>query len=138
MDPLSALSIATGIVTFVDFGGKLISLYSEIQRTGRPSALSDIEDQLRDLSANATHAKETIAKLQEHYPHQSESLDRLRAECLLAEKELQGLVPTRGGRGAKALGAVHSLFKQGDFKRSEERLRSIREQTMMAVIMCIA
>src|SRR4051812_6353520 len=30
MDPISALSIATGIVTFADFGTKLLKLYGEV------------------------------------------------------------------------------------------------------------
>ncbi|KLU82378.1 hypothetical protein MAPG_01450 [Magnaporthiopsis poae ATCC 64411] len=148
MDPFSALSIATGVVAFVDFGGKLLSLYSEIQQSdeGRPAALSALEAQSRELSANATHAREKIASLREHYPQQVECLDRLKAECALAEKELQGLVdglPARSGRGLKAQGAqvlsaVNLFFKQGDFKRLEDRLKSIRDQTIMSTVMCTA
>ncbi|KAL8376185.1 hypothetical protein RB595_007339 [Gaeumannomyces hyphopodioides] len=148
MEPFSALSIATGVIAFVEFGGKLLSLYSEIQRSdqGRPAALSALEAESRELSANATHAREKIASLRERYPQQVECLDRLKAECALAEKELQGLIdglPAQSGRGlnaqgAQVLGAVHLFFKQGDFKRLEDRLKSIRDQTNMSIVMCIA
>jgi len=63
MDPLSALSIATSIITFVDFGAKLVSQYSDIKNSqdGRPTALSALETELGELSANATHARDKVA-----------------------------------------------------------------------------
>lgn len=70
MDPLSALSIATGIVTFVDFGAKLVSLSLEIKKSeeGRPAALSALMVESRDLSGHAAHARRKIASLQVRYP----------------------------------------------------------------------
>lgn len=150
MDPLSALSIATGIVTFIDFGAQLVSLYLEVQASdaGRPAALSALETESRELSGNASHAQTRIAALQARYPRQSDSLARLAAECAGAEKDLQsladGLTATPGthhglrARGAQALVAIRGIRKQGDIEALQGRMRSIREQLMMSVIMCIA
>src|SRR5690348_12450845 len=93
MDPLSVLSIATGIVTFVDFGAKLVSLSLEIKKSdeGRPAALSALMVESRDVSGHATHARDKISSLQVRYPCQSESFTRLDAECVQAEKDLQKL-----------------------------------------------
>ena len=150
MDPLGALSIATGIITFVDFGAKLVALYLEIQKfnDGRSSAVSALEKESRELSGNATHARDKIAALQARYPRQSETLARLAVECAQVEKDLQRLTDSlavKSGaqhglrvRGAHALVAIRSRLKQGDIDSLQGRLRSIREQLMMAVIICIA
>lgn len=130
MDPLSVLSIATGIVTFVDFGAKLVSLSLEIKKSdeGRPAALSALMVESRDLSGHATHARDKIASLQVRYPRQSESFTRLDAECVQAEKDLQKLAdsltvqPGAGGhhglraRGALALVSLRGTLKQGDIE----------------------
>ncbi|KAK4151838.1 hypothetical protein C8A00DRAFT_45022 [Chaetomidium leptoderma] len=148
MDPISALSIAAGIVAFVDFGAKLVSLYLEIQESehGRPAALSALDTESRELSGNASHARDKVASLQARYPRQSESLARLAAECAQAEKDLWSLTdslrvkPGHGlrARGSLALVAIRGMLKQGDVEALQGRLRSIREQTMMSVIMCIS
>ncbi len=150
MDPLSALSIATGIVTFVDFGSKLISLYREIQKSeaGRPAALSALETESRELSDNASHAQSKIADLQTRYPGQAATLARVAADCAQAEKDLQSLVDSftvnpgaRHGlraRGALALVAFRGRLKQADIDALQSRLRGIREQLMMSVILCIS
>jgi hypothetical protein len=147
MDPINALSIAAGIVAFVDFGAKVVSLYLEIQESeGRPAALSDLETELRELSGNASHARDKVASLQAQYPGQAESLARLAAECTRAEKDLRSLTdsltpkPGHGlrARGAQVLVSVRGIWKQGDVEALRGRLRSIREQTMMSVMMCIS
>lgn len=145
---LSALSTATSIITFVDFGAKLVSQYSDIKNSqdGRHTALSALETELGELSANATHARDKVAALQARYPHQSGSLARLSAECALAEKQLRGVVgavTAKPGHGlrvwrANASASLHSVLKRGDIEDLQSRLRMIREQTMMCVIMCIS
>jgi len=150
MDPLSALSIATGIVTFIDFGAKLVTLYVEIQKSddGRPAALSALETESRELSGHSSHAISNIAALKERYPRQAELLTRLAAQCAQAEEDLRSLTDSLTmkaasqhglrARGALALVAIRSRLKQGDIDVLQDRLRSIREQLMMTVIMCIA
>lgn len=150
MDPLSCLSIATGIITFVDFGAKLISLYVEVRESEdvRPEALSTLQNESRELSDNATQARDKVTTLQARYPRQAESLSRLLTECTQAENELRRLTDSLnpsghgGGRGLRGgaqalLVTIRTMRKRGDLESLQDRLRSIREQTMMSVIMCI-
>lgn len=147
MDPLSALSIATAVITFVDFGSKLISLYLKAQESenGRRAALCKLETELRELSKNASQARERCSDLQTRYPRQSESLEQLSAECSNVELELQTLSdrltakPGHGlrARGAQAWSSMRALRKKDDLDDLQGRLRSIRERTMMSVIMCL-
>ncbi len=147
MDPLSALSIATGIVTFVDFGSKLVSLYSEIRssKDGRPTALSTLQTESQSLSKNASDARGKISTLRTRYPRQAESFDRLEEECRLAEEKLRELVqdltaPSDHGLkafGARALVTVRGFLKQGEIEELQGRLRNIRERAMMSSVMCV-
>ncbi|KAK3311950.1 hypothetical protein B0H66DRAFT_608860 [Apodospora peruviana] len=124
MDPISALSIASGIVAFVDFGAKLVSLYSEIRTShdGRPAALSTLETDSHELSRNATEAKD---------------------RCDLAEEQLRKLVnsvtASGGSRGLRAnvAASIRGLLKQSEINGLEQRLGNIRSQVMIALIMCV-
>jgi hypothetical protein len=142
MDPLSAFSIATGVVTFVDFGAKLISLYRGIGKSedGRPAAISALEVQSQQITGNASSARAKIANLQARYPHQFEQLTRLAAECEQAEKEMRSLVgslTSHHGTRDKARVAFRAMRKKDDVEALQQRLKSIREQTMMSVMMCV-
>ena len=147
MEPFSALAIATGVITFVDFGSKLVSLYLQVQNSdhGRPAAVSRLETELRELSNNASHARETCASLQTRYPQQFESLAQLATECNHVENELQHLADTLTAklgsglraRGAHALVSVRSLVKKDELDGLQGRLQNIRERTTMSVIMCL-
>ncbi|KAK3897559.1 hypothetical protein C8A05DRAFT_38884 [Staphylotrichum tortipilum] len=99
MDPLSALSIATGIVTFIDFGAKLVTLYIEIQKfdDGRTAALSALESESRELSGYSLHAQTNIAALKARYPRQAEALTRLTAHRRgFSELQLAQVHPSTG------------------------------------------
>ncbi|KAF4452083.1 P-loop containing nucleoside triphosphate hydrolase [Fusarium austroafricanum] len=148
MDPLTAFSLATGIVTFVDFGSKLVSQYLEIRQSknGRPAVLASLEVESQDLSAKATYARDKVTALQELYPGQSQSLTRLAEECTRAEKQLRSLVDSltaKSGQGLKTISAqavvsLKGLMKQGEIESLQTRLKNIREHVMMDVIMCIS
>jgi len=144
MDPLSALSVATGVVTFLDFGAKLIALYSEIRQSenGRSDALSTLEIESQELSRYVAGARDNVAILQERYPRQADGLLRLGAECDVVERRLQkligGLAVTAGqGFQAHLIISVRSLLKQGEIKALLSQLSEIRQQVMMSVTMCI-
>lgn len=96
MDPLSALSVASGVVAFVDFGGKLISRFSEIKNSanGQPMTIANLDESARDLSSVATEARKKYQDLASHYPSLSESFARLHGECVEAETQLKSLLET--------------------------------------------
>ncbi|EXK83448.1 hypothetical protein FOQG_12310 [Fusarium oxysporum f. sp. raphani 54005] len=148
MDPLSAFSLATGIVTFVDFGSKVLSQFSETRQSqsGRPAVLPTIEAESKNLSEKAKHARNKVATLQDLYPRRFESLSRLTEDCTRAEKQPQILLNSltaKSDQGFKALKSqalvsVRGILKQGEINSLENLLKSIRDQIMMDVIMCIS
>ena len=148
MDPFSALSIATGVVAFVDFGAKLVARYLEIRESkdGQPAAVSALQNESRELSSNASHMRDKVTSLQARYPRQSDHLNRLATECALAEKQLENLItsltPQAGWSSNKKIGqavvSIRSVLKQGEIQSLQDRLKNIREQTMMSIIMCIS
>ncbi|TLD09359.1 uncharacterized protein PgNI_07282 [Pyricularia grisea] len=144
MDPLS---IATGVLGFVSFGFKLVSLYRQAHQQlddGRPVKLTDLEKGLEDLAQNAADAKTMLANLNSSYPQHSKSIDRLSEECDLAHHELQKLAKgftTRSGgglraQGARITGALHSLWKSKDFEQIEGRMGLIRQQMVLVLLLC--
>jgi len=147
MDPLSALSIATGIITFVDFGSKIVSLYSEIRsaKDGRPTALSTLQTESHELSKTTSDARGKISALKARYPQHAGNFDRLDEECRIAEEKLRELIQDLTGPsdhgvkafGARALVAVRGLLKQPEIEELQARLRNIRERAMMDSIMCV-
>ncbi|EJT76163.1 hypothetical protein GGTG_06085 [Gaeumannomyces tritici R3-111a-1] len=137
---MDALSIATAVIAFVDFGSKLVSLYREVSqaRDGLPSELSDLSTQGPELSRNASSARGRIAQLRALYPHQAESFDRLTSECNVAEEDLQKLVSSfKPGQGKAALGALRAWWKHAEIDTLQGRLRNIRDQLNTSMIVCI-
>ncbi|KAL8404198.1 hypothetical protein RB594_009164 [Gaeumannomyces avenae] len=137
---MDALSIATAVIAFVDFGSKLVSLYREVSqaRDGLPSELSDLSTQGPELSRNASSARGRIAQLRALYPHQAESFDRLTSECNVAEEDLQKLVSSfKLGQGKAALGALRAWWKHAEIDALQGRLRNIRDQLNTSMIVCI-
>ncbi|KAK4449831.1 hypothetical protein QBC34DRAFT_350397 [Podospora aff. communis PSN243] len=147
MEPFSASAIATGVITFFDFGSKLVTLYLQVQGSdqARPLVVSVLERELSEVSNNATRARETCASLQARYPQQFESLSQLATECTQVEEELQRLanaLTAKSGhglrtRGAQALASIRSLVKKDEIEGLQGRLRNIRERTTMTVIVCL-
>jgi len=51
MDPISALSIATSVVTFIDFTVKVVLLGHEIYQEGTTVGVSEIENRAQELKS---------------------------------------------------------------------------------------
>jgi hypothetical protein len=65
IDPMSALSIAAGVVQFVDFGKNLLSASYEIYRSpsGETSEEVELSTIAKDLTALITQIKDRAGKL---------------------------------------------------------------------------
>ncbi|KAL8369788.1 hypothetical protein RB595_000226 [Gaeumannomyces hyphopodioides] len=147
MDPISALSIATSIITFADFGNKLISVFSDIRRSndGLPSQFSALVVEAQELSGHVAAAKQTVSNLQARYPKRSKEFERLDEECTLAGQELHALVASLKAcagqdlrsRASQAITAAQGLRKRDEIEALGERFGRIRQQTQLSVIMCI-
>ena len=51
MDPISAVSIATSIVTFIDFTVKVVLLGHDVHQEGTTIGVSEIEHQAQELKS---------------------------------------------------------------------------------------
>jgi hypothetical protein len=79
MDPMSALSVATAVLQFVDFGSRLLSTSYEISRsssgqTAKEVELSTITSELLGLVA---HVKDTVEASKAGNRYRSEAENRL-------------------------------------------------------------
>ncbi|KAL8359110.1 hypothetical protein RB601_008062 [Gaeumannomyces tritici] len=150
MDPISALSIATSIIAFADFGNRITSVFSalsEIRRSddGLPRMCSALVAEANALSSHVEAAKETVLNLRARYPKRAKEFERLDKDCTLAGQELHALLaslkPRPGtdlkSRTSQAITAAQGLRKGGDIKALEERFGRIRQQTQLSVTMCI-
>ncbi|KAK3319986.1 hypothetical protein B0T19DRAFT_276585 [Cercophora scortea] len=148
MDPISALSVASGVVAFVDFGGKILSRYLELRRSDEelPAAMRLIRNDIEQLKRTSNAALVKVKGLKSKYPTQGESLDRLADHCLDARgrmdaslEELMGILgrsKPEGGR-SRAVVAVWSVSKEAEFEKLKQRMTTIREEMMMNVLMCL-
>lgn len=148
MDPLSALTVASSVVTFVEFGGKLVSRFCEIRDSlkGQPLMVVDVEESVTELSSVAAEARQKVKGLESRYPRLSESLTHLNNECVEAENELSALLEKLTtklrGSGLRALNAnarvaVRALWSEKRVVEWQEKLDRIRNRTMMNVLMCL-
>ncbi|KAK3683436.1 hypothetical protein B0T22DRAFT_519367, partial [Podospora appendiculata] len=149
MDPLSALSVATAVVAFVDFGAKLATRSFEIasSRTGQPPTVVKLHESATELAsiAGAAHGRtrEFVASYRDH-PH-ADSFARLEEECHEVERKLGAAldkltaVPRKKWimGGSQAWVAVRSLWSDGEMDELQAKLDRIRSQVKMHVLMCI-
>jgi hypothetical protein len=146
MDPMSALSVATSLIAFVDFGGKLVSRYFEIKKNGKgvPLNILALTETASEVASISTEAKEKINALAKHYPQHANSLSRLSKECLAVEAEIEAsMIKLRHApadkitlRGSKLFIAIRSLWSDKQVLEWGEHIDRLRNQVMVNVLMC--
>lgn len=146
LEPLSAISLASAIVQFVDFGSKLVSGSLELYRSADGSSVTDAE-----LEAVATDivrindklAVTAAANVQHATPSPDDMVLRnLAQSCNLISKELLQALRDRKVRGPhkrwqsfrKALAVTWDKERIGDLER---RLSRIQSQINSRIIMMI-
>jgi hypothetical protein len=147
MDPLSALSVAAGVVAFLDFGGRVLTRYVELQRSGdeMPVSLQIIRSDIEGLQRTAGSALDRVRALRAKYPTQVESLNRLAGHCQDTHermgKALQALVKglgrNPGSKRSRAVMAAWSVSKESEFEELKLRMSTIREEMMMNLLVCL-
>jgi hypothetical protein len=147
MDPLSALSIASGVITFVDFGGKLITRFVEFRKSGmsQPGEVLSLNKAVEDLLSIASEAQKKVKDLGSSYPRQAASLARLEAECIEAQALLRTsleqltIKPSEISSFPKQfLAAIRGLWSDEKLKEWARKLDRIRDQVMMNVLLCLS
>lgn len=76
MNPLSDFSVASSVVTFLGFGGKLVSRFGEIKGSGKgqPLTVLNMERSAEGLTSVAAAAQKKMKFLGSSYIQLSESL----------------------------------------------------------------
>lgn len=165
MDPLSALSVAASVVAFVDFGGKVLSRYLELKRTGDdlPKSMQLIRADIEGLRAVIAVVLDKAENLRSRYPAQARPLDLLATHCkeaqvqidkalqkllgVLAKKNVEakqdaeakklGARKAEAEKSSKAKTAFWSAFKDDEYKELRAQLTSIREEMTMNLLLCL-
>lgn len=93
MDPLSALSVASAVVTFVDFGSKLLSHSRQVYKratgeTREEASLSEIADDLKIFGETIQNELSALRRSQQASTAEEDALAQICQECIEAHKEL--------------------------------------------------
>jgi hypothetical protein len=145
MDPLSAIGLASNVIQFVEFAGKLIGEAQEAyesvdgvsQRTANVENIAvdllELYQQLKRSAWQAPSAQTSAAELQ---------LQRLITESTqVAEKLLQIVQGLRGDgpnkRWASVRHALASAWKQKDITALQSKLQEIRQQLDTTLLICV-
>ncbi|KAF2113604.1 hypothetical protein BDV96DRAFT_613546 [Lophiotrema nucula] len=146
MDPISALGLASNIIQFVQFAGKLISesqeAYESIDGVSQRNAnlegiandLLNLHQQLlKDASSRTPGAKLSAAEAQ---------LQSLAKESTQVAEKLIGIVQAlkssaRNKRWKSVRHAIASSWKQSDIAALQARLGDIRQQLDTALLICL-
>ncbi|KAI9650418.1 hypothetical protein NHQ30_000432 [Ciborinia camelliae] len=136
LDPFSALSLASSIVQFVDFGSKVISSAAELHHSSEGALannleLSTIVSDLNSISNNlaARHSQQEI----QTYSKDEQALIGLASQCKeLSDKLLHDLDDLRikGSHKiwASARQAIRSLWKEAYIAKTSKRLDEFRNE----------
>lgn len=147
LDPLTALSVASSVVQFVDFGVKLVSDGAELYEKGQLGDNDELELITRDLTRltgdvvtstqpGQTHGGETPSK--DEY-----ALRELATTCKdIGEQLLDLLESLKVQKSGKILEdglasfrkALRSAKKKGQIQNIEKRLKKMRDQLNMNIL----
>ncbi|KAI4609850.1 uncharacterized protein J4E87_010967 [Alternaria ethzedia] len=97
MDPVSAVSTATSVVTFIDFTVKVVLLGHKIHEEGTTIGVSEIEHRAQELKSWVNGLRAPITGRKDSLKDEYEALDRIIAGCSEVGTEiiryLEDLIP---------------------------------------------
>lgn len=147
MDPLSAFSLAAGVIQVVDYGTRILSTTYEIYQSGSGHTARNVELSTlsRELSGLSEQLQSRLCDVKRP-PEASESalLDLCR-RCMEASAELQSAIDGLRAKGKKRIrvaacsfvSALKSIWTEDRVERLRDRLTEIRSQMTMAILVCI-
>jgi hypothetical protein len=137
MDPVTVISLASSILTFVDVGAKVVKKASEIRNShvGSTKDNETRETMSEELGAIAMRLKppENLQVSQEQ-----ESLCKVARECQALSNNILDLlarIKPRKSNGMSALfAAAKSIRKQGDLEALESQLSDCRGRLTLSLV----
>lgn len=138
MDPITAVSFAASILTFIDFGYKIVTGALEIVKSGSTSDNAH-------TSTVINYFHEIVKPLSEHPPGKSEheeALKKLAEECKQVSQELVKLLDkltTNPGCSlwTSARVSLRSMRKKGEVVDLENKLDKYRSQILMRLVLIL-
>lgn len=129
MDPLTAVSFASSILTFIDFGFKIVTGTLEVLKTGSLSENTHISTIINDFDAVVRPLARRPAGRSQH----EAALRELSGKCLQVSKRLSGLLETLKAspktstwKGLRV--ALRSMRNRGEVSDLEEQLGKYRSE----------
>ncbi|KAL1641927.1 hypothetical protein SLS58_005763 [Diplodia intermedia] len=147
MDPVSAFSLAAGVIQVVDYGTRLLSTTYEIYqsesgKTARDVELSTLSQGLSDVSEQL---KNRLCDAKKAPAASENALLDLCRRCVEASAELQSAVNALEARGTTRVGiaassfvsALRSIWTESEVDRLRGRLTEIRSQMTIATLVSV-
>jgi hypothetical protein len=138
MDPISAVSFATSIVTFIDLASKVVSGTFEVLGSGKVSENAHVAAVVDDL----TTATKQFVNPPPAYSKHAESLAALVVECQNIAEDLRKLLETlkvkAGSSRWKSIKIVLlSMRRSGEVAHLEDRLGKCRSQILFRLVLLL-
>jgi hypothetical protein len=145
MDPFSALSVATSVVQFVDFGSKLVSRAIEIHQSHEniPDDLADaskLSEKMSVVSEQLEGSMNTIPR-RTLEPHEQELLDMCK-QCQDISQQLISVInklkrSANSNKWDSLRTAFRSIMSQPKILALQSKLDSFRQQLMLNILISL-
>lgn len=132
MDPITAIGFAANILSFIDYGAKVIAGAIEIY-----DSTSGTTEECRISETIMTEMRQFTAKLQPpanaHLTGEERALCRLAAECASLAKQILDLLEkakpkSRKSKASSLFAGLKAKMYEGERRRLEEQLSCCRAQ----------
>ncbi|KAI1828234.1 hypothetical protein F4861DRAFT_173156 [Xylaria intraflava] len=147
MDHTSAIGVAAGVASLVEFASKVVRRFFEVRASGRgqPAEVVSLAAYSSDLSSMASAVQRGIQRVGSSHPGHTESMSRLARECFHVEVKVRAALnklatnPTSYMKKKKSMMvvAIRSVWSEGEFEEWRKQLDRVRDQIQMNVMMCV-
>ncbi|KAI4604585.1 hypothetical protein J4E80_011027 [Alternaria sp. BMP 0032] len=140
MDPISALSIATSVVTFIDFTVKVVLLGHEIYQEGTTVGISEIEHRAQELKSWVNGLRAPISGRKDSLKDEYEALDLIIEGCCEVGTEiikyLEDLIPKANKRSVwKSVNiALRTILKKEQIEGLVSRLEGYQQDLSLRLL----
>ena len=135
MDPITAVGLASSILTFIDFGYKIVTGTLEVLKTGSLSENTHITIVINDLQAIV----KPLARKPTGKSDNEIALRDLAKQCQEVSQKLTDLLETlkadpKSSSWKSVKVVLRSMWKKGEVAELEERLSKYRSEIMVRLV----
>ena len=138
MDPITAVSFAASILTFIDFSHQVVCGTYEIIKSGSTTENAHVSVVTMDLDK----ITKALNQRPSGYSKHEEALNTLATECQDVSDELRKLldrVKTKAGSSKwKSIKvALHSMWKKGEIAELDNRIGKYRSEILLRLVLIL-